>query len=55
MGYVDKIDAYMPYLTVRETVAYSAAMRLGKSSSRQKQEYFVEEVKKTLFIYKLKA
>lgn len=44
MGYVDKIDAYMPYLTVRETVAYSAAMRLGKSSSRQKQEYFVEEV-----------
>eukprot|EP00250_Pteridium_aquilinum_P022489 c25391_g2_i1 orf=308-5194(-) len=44
MGYVDKIDAYAPYLTVRETVAYSAAMRHGKSFSRQKQEYFVEEV-----------
>eukprot|EP00250_Pteridium_aquilinum_P022490 c25391_g3_i1 orf=250-2904(-) len=44
MGYVDKIDAYTPYLTVRETVAYSAAMRHGKSFSRQKQEYFVEEV-----------
>ncbi|KAH7282783.1 hypothetical protein KP509_35G047300 [Ceratopteris richardii] len=43
MGYVDRIDAYTPYLTVRETIAYSAALRLG-SSSKQKQAYFVDEV-----------
>ncbi|MCO5571123.1 hypothetical protein L7F22_024855 [Adiantum nelumboides] len=44
LGYVDKIDAYTPYLTVRETVAYSAALRLGKSFSKLKQDYFVDEV-----------
>ena len=44
MGYVDKIEAYTPYMTVRETVAYSAAMRLGKSCSKERRERYVEEV-----------
>ncbi|KAH7447131.1 hypothetical protein KP509_01G092800 [Ceratopteris richardii] len=44
MGYVDKIEAYAPYLTVHETVAYSAALRLQQSSSKDMQAQFVKEV-----------
>ena len=44
MGYVDKIEAYTPYMTVKETVAYSAAMRLGKSCYKQRRDQYVEEV-----------
>jgi ABC-type sulfate/molybdate transport systems ATPase subunit len=44
MGYVDKIEAYTPYMTVRETVAYSATLRLGRSCPKERRERYVEEV-----------
>jgi ABC-type multidrug transport system ATPase subunit len=44
MGYVDKIDAYSPYMTVKEILIYSTTMRLGKLASKQNKMKFVEEV-----------
>ena len=50
MGYVDKIDAYSPYMTVKETLIYSTTMRLGKFSSQQNKLKFVEEVTHLSFL-----
>lgn len=44
VGYMEKIEAYSPYLTVKEAVAFSAAMKLGKNSTPQSRKDFVEEV-----------
>lgn len=43
-GYVEDLMSYPPYMTVREGIAFSAAMRLGKKSPFQKREVFIEEV-----------
>ena len=65
MGYVDKIDAYSPYMTVKEILIYSTMMRLGNFASKQNKMKFVEEViylafprrtvKFTLFIQKYRS
>lgn len=33
IGYVEKLDAHQPYLSVRETLQFSAALRLGQAIS----------------------
>jgi ABC-type multidrug transport system ATPase subunit len=43
-GYVEDIMAYPPYLTVREGVEYSAAMRLSKKVQAKERKFFVDEV-----------
>lgn len=56
-GYVEEIGSYAPFMTVRETVEFSAAMRLGKKVSTERRKAFVEEVgySPSILISKLKA
>lgn len=44
-GYVEDAMAYAPYLTVREGIEYSAAMRLSKKVQIKERKHFTEEVK----------
>lgn len=44
MAYVQQIDYLMPYLTVRETLRYSAELRLDSGLSRKEKHALVEEV-----------
>lgn len=43
-GYVEDIMAYAPYLTVREGIEYSAAMRLSKKVQAKERKHFCQEV-----------
>lgn len=43
-GYVEDLIAYAPYLTVREGIEYSAAMRLSKKVQVKERKRFAEEV-----------
>lgn len=43
-GYVEDIMAYVPYLTVREGVEFSAAMRLSKKVNPKERKFFADEV-----------
>ena len=43
-GYVEDIMAYPPYLTVREGIELSAAMRLSKKVQAKERKLFSEEV-----------
>lgn len=56
-GYVEEIGSYAPFMTVREAVELSAAMRLGKKASTETRKAFVEEVgySRSILIIKLKA
>lgn len=43
-GYVEDIGSYAPFMTVREAVELSAALRLGKKASTERRKVYVEEV-----------
>ena len=43
-GYVEDIMAYAPFLTVREGVEFSAAMRLSKKIGPKERKLFAKEV-----------
>ena len=44
VGYVEDIMAYVPYMTVREGIEFSAAMRLSKNVIKKKRKMLAEEV-----------
>ncbi|KAJ0078484.1 hypothetical protein Patl1_23940 [Pistacia atlantica] len=44
IGYVEKLDAHQPYLSVRESLQFSAALRLGKVISPMNRHIHVELV-----------
>ncbi|XAR52732.1 Sulfate-transporting ATPase [Bertholletia excelsa] len=44
IGYVEKLDAHQPYLTVRESLQFSAALRLGQAINRTSGRIHVELV-----------
>lgn len=44
-GYVEDIMAYVPYMTVREGIEFSAAMRLSKKLQFKDRKIFAEEVR----------
>ncbi|KAL6324023.1 hypothetical protein AAG906_006294 [Vitis piasezkii] len=44
IGYVEKLDAHQPYLSVRETLQFSAALRLGQAISLTNRCIHVELV-----------
>lgn len=44
IGYVEKLDAHQPYLTVRETLQFSAALRLAQSITVENRCIHVELV-----------
>lgn len=44
-GYVEDIMAYVPYMTVREGIEFSAAMSLSKKVQFKDRQVFVEEVR----------
>ncbi|KAI6695438.1 hypothetical protein NL676_023148 [Syzygium grande] len=44
IGYVEKLDAHQPYLSVRETLHFSAALRLGQTISYVNRRIHVELV-----------
>lgn len=44
-GYVEDIMAYVPYMTVREGIEFSAAMRLSKKVQFKDRKIFAEEVR----------
>lgn len=44
-GYVEDIMAYVPYMTVREGIEFSAAMRLSKKVKSKERKVFAEEVR----------
>jgi len=54
-GYVEDIMAYAPYLTVREGIEYSAAMRLSKKFEVKERKCFAEEVIQVKFYRSLQA
>lgn len=43
-GYVEDIMAYVPYMTVREGIEFSAAMRLSRQLKIKERKLFAEEV-----------
>ncbi|KDE04252.1 hypothetical protein MVLG_05280 [Microbotryum lychnidis-dioicae p1A1 Lamole] len=43
IGYVRQEDFLLPYLTVRETLTFAAALRLPRSVTRQQREAIVEQ------------
>ncbi|CAM6101594.1 unnamed protein product [Calypogeia fissa] len=43
-GYVDKLEAYSPYMTVKEAIIFSAHIMLGKTTTIEERKLFVEEV-----------
>ncbi|SGY73967.1 BQ5605_C005g03332 [Microbotryum silenes-dioicae] len=43
IGYVRQDDFLLPYLTVRETLTFAAALRLPRSVTRQQREAIVEQ------------
>jgi ABC-type multidrug transport system ATPase subunit len=43
-GYVEDVMAYVPYMTVREGIEFSAAMRLSKKVGLKERKSFTEEV-----------
>lgn len=44
IGYVEKLDAHQPYLSVRESLQFSAALRLGQEISSMSRNIHVELV-----------
>lgn len=48
IGYVEKLDAHQPYLYVRESLQFSAALRLGKAVNPMSRHIHVELVLKQL-------
>eukprot|EP00850_Spirogloea_muscicola_P004781 SM000021S06414 [mRNA] locus=s21:129930:140406:+ [translate_table: standard] len=44
MAYVDRSNAYSPFVTVREACLFSAALRMGKTITKEQQVQFVDEV-----------
>lgn len=44
-GYVEDMMAYVPYMTVREGIEFSAAMRLSKKVQQKERKIFSEEVR----------
>jgi ABC-type multidrug transport system ATPase subunit len=44
IGYVEKLDAHQPYLSVRESLVFSAALRLGQDISPTSRRIHVELV-----------
>ncbi|GMY21981.1 Brefeldin A resistance protein [Fagus crenata] len=44
IGYVEKLDAHQPYLSVRESLVFSAALRLGQEISPTSRRIHVELV-----------
>lgn len=44
IGYVEELDAHQPYLSVRESLQFSAALRLGKDISPMNRHIHVELV-----------
>jgi len=44
-GYVEDIMAYVPYMTVREGIEFSAAMRLSKKVQSKERKIYAEEVR----------
>lgn len=56
-GYVDDLGSHPPFMTVREAVELSAAMRLGKKASSKRRKDYVEEVdfSYSILISKLEA
>lgn len=47
-GYVDQEDIHLPSLTVRETLEFSAAVRLPESISEEEKKTRVDSILKTL-------
>ena len=47
-GYVEQFDVQSPQLTVRETVLFSARLRLDPQKSDQDKHLFVDQVLRTL-------
>lgn len=43
-GYVEDIMAYAPYMTVREGIEFSAAMRLSKKVQAKERKLLTDEV-----------
>eukprot|EP00897_Mesotaenium_endlicherianum_P003901 jgi/Mesen1/3539/ME000198S02743 len=43
-GYVEQMDIHTPYITVRESLDFSAALRLPRGTSATRQHAFVQEV-----------
>ncbi|KAJ7531024.1 hypothetical protein O6H91_14G029200 [Diphasiastrum complanatum] len=41
-GYAESLDAHQPYLTVRESLAFSASLRLGATASRRQKIFLVD-------------
>ncbi|KAI4374049.1 hypothetical protein MLD38_012093 [Melastoma candidum] len=44
IGYVERLDAHQPYLTIRETLQFSAALRLDQSITAESRHIHVELV-----------
>lgn len=44
IGYVEKLDAHQPYLSIRESLQFSAALRLGQEISATSHRIHVELV-----------
>lgn len=43
-GYVDKLEAYSPYMTVREAIMFSSAVMLGDTTTVAERSLFVDEI-----------
>ncbi|KAJ4836594.1 hypothetical protein Tsubulata_030481, partial [Turnera subulata] len=44
IGYVEKLDAHQPFLSVRESLQFSAALRLGQDISSRSRNIHVESI-----------
>lgn len=53
-GYVEQTNVFLPTLTVRETIAFSANMRLSQDICKQERENRVDEIMEQLGLYDLR-
>ena len=51
LSYVDKDEAYLPYMTVREVLEFSAALRIGKQVTAEQRKAVVDEVKRRTVVH----
>ncbi|CAL4934437.1 unnamed protein product [Urochloa decumbens] len=54
LGYCEQVDIHSPQLTVEESVAYSAWLRLPSNTDKEARYEFVDEVLKIVELYEIK-